>query len=138
MPCATENHHISRPSFLWWNRSAGLRHWHHPRDDLKNKNVQSLKHRLHLRTNGLCADHTTSDITNHMVPQWCSSTSCGCPFQAEWQMQCQLRRTPTNFYTRHSSQRGPDPKVPPTSTHPVQSRSPRNTASLGRVRLTHK
>ena len=144
LPCATDNHNISRPSFLWWDRSAVLRHWPHPIDDPKHlqkqKHVQCLKHSLDLRTNGLCADHTTSDITSHMVSRWCSRASCGCPSQAQWQVQCQLRRTPTNIThaTAPSAIRILKSHQLPTSTHPVQSRSPRRTASLGRVRLPHK
>ena len=106
----------------------------------KTKHGQCLNQSLDLRTNDWCADHTTSDITNHMVPRWCSRTSSGCSFQAEWQVlaNCeehqQILHTPqlpARLGSRKSHQLA-------TSTHPVQSRSPRSTASLGRVRLPHK
>ena len=50
------------------------------------------------------------------------------------------RRTPkhTTHATAPNASRIPESHQLPTSTHPVQSRSPRSTAPLGRVRLTHK
>ena len=55
-------------------------------------------------------------------------------------MQYQLRRRPTRIIhaTAPSAVRIPKSHQLPTSTHSVQSRSPRSTISLGRVRSPHK
>ena len=51
---------------------------------------------------------------------------------------CEEHQQIFTLATAPSAVRIPKSHQLPTSTHPVQSRSPRNTASLGRVRLPHK
>ena len=135
MPCAIDNHNTSRPSFLWWNRSAGSRHWHHPRDDLKNKNMFNVSNIDWVCEPSVCAlmkQHLTSRIT------WCRDGVPVHPAVALSKPSGKYMSTAKNtnkYYTRHSSQRGQGLKV--TSARD-QSTSQRNNAPLGRVRLPHK
>ena len=111
LPCATDNHIFSRPSFLWWNRRAGSRHWRHPGGDLKNKNMFNVSHIDWICEPTTCAptiQHPTSRIT------WCRDGVPVHPAVALSKLSgkyMSTRRTPKH-YTHHSSQRGSGLSVP--------------------------
>ena len=107
----------------------------------KNKNMFNVSNIDWVCEPSVCAlmkQHLTSRIT------WCRDGVPVHPAVAVSKLSgkyMSTRRTPKRIIiqsTAPSAVRIRKSHQPPTSTHPVQSRSPRNTASLGRVRLPHK
>ena len=107
----------------------------------KNKNMFNVSNIDWVCEPSVCApmkQHPTSRIT------WCRDGVPVHPAVALSKLSgkyMSTRRTPKRIIiqsTAPSAVRIPKSHQLPTSTHPVQSRSPRNTASLGRVRLPHK